>query len=615
LFWDIQPFAGLNGQAAKTPRDEMLTKERQWAERSFLRAKSDKDGRVQIRNLPGGVRDGFRVTANGLVLPRSPLFPSLDDRRESYVDLVAGETVEATIYLERDQPVVEREILVINKEGSPLPNVSVALAEMRVGEKDWQQWSTQRFGAPQTANTDSDGRVTLQIPSVIDAQDVERVRLAVNLKTNDLWVSGELVDVPLKSDNGLIAIVPDLKSERRGRAKYGSLNEILNGANSGQLLQSMIKKPSLAILRQLLSAAKSEFPEPVELLGEEQFAKGLNGARVHLIPNGETVFAMVKARVRPADGSRRDEKDMSDLPECVFVFDSDGKPVAALGGEIGTTGAGSPDRIDILSFGPEEDWFVRATRFQDNGPFEYQSVYYRIGESVVASLKYYHYANSNSWSNGPEKTIRHGKLSFDFPDSPDEHAGQTVGMTAEGVAIIGRIYWDGDNNKFWGAPAQSVDGRPLYKVDAEWSKEFSALNPKADQMVLSGGVREFDHWHGWGTVVPEGYDAIVRLSIPSAAGEPKVLEQKLKAGLRTIQLQLKPTDAGTAVKLESGYGEDKQMQNADLPFRILDQQNAPAIVNVVDAQKSVRLVERPLDGSAKLLTLDVQLLPQSEIVK
>jgi hypothetical protein len=69
------------------------------------------------------------------------------------------------------------------------------------------------------------------------------------------------------------------------------------------------------------------------------------------------------------------------------------------------------------------------------------------------------------------------------------------------------------------------------------------------------------------------------------------------------------------VKLESGYGEDKQMQNADLPFRILDQQNAPAIVNVVDAQKSVRLVKRPLDGSAKLLTLDVQLLPQSEIVK
>jgi beta-lactamase regulating signal transducer with metallopeptidase domain len=615
LFWDVDAFAGLNGQAAKTPRDAIRTKESEWAERSFLRAKSDKDGRVQIRNLPGGVREAFRVTANGLVLPRSPLFPPLDDRRESYVDLVAGETVEATIYLERDQPVVEREVLVVDKEGSPLPNVSVALAEMRVGEKDWQQWSTQRFGTPQTANTDADGRVTLQIPSVIDARDVERIRLAFNLRTNDLWVSGELVDAPMKPDSGLIAIVPDSKNERRGRAKYGLLNDILNGANNGQLLQSMIKKPSLAILRQLLSGAKSEFPEPVELLGEYQFARGLDGARVHLIPSGESVFALVKARVRPVDGTRKDEKDMSRLPECVFVFDSDGKPVAAIGGEIGTTGAGSADNIDILCLGPEEDWFVRATRFQDNGPFVYQSVYYRIGESVVPSLKYHHYANSNSWSNGPEKITRHGDLNFEFPDSRNQYAGQTVGVTAEGVAVNGTIYWDGDKNQFFGVSAQSVNGRPLYKVDTKWSKDFSAMNPKANQIVLSGGIREFDHWYGWGTVVPAGYEAIVRVSIPSATGEPAVLEQKLTAGLRTIQLQLKPSDDQTAVKLQSGYGKDEQIQNGNLPSKLGLQQQPPAVVNVLDSQKSVRLVERPLEGSEKTLTLEVLLNPLTETVK
>ncbi len=612
LFWDISAFAGLNGQSAKTSRDTMLTKQREWAGRSFVGAKSDKDGLVKIRNLPGGTREGYRVTANGFVLPRSPLFPPLDDRREGYVDLIAGETIEATIYLERDQPVVEREILVVDKEGSPLPDVTVALAEMRVGEKNWQQWSTQRFGDAQKANTDDDGRVTLQIPSVIDSLEVERIRLAVNLRTNDLWVSGELVDAPLKSDSGLIAIVPDPESERRGRAKYGSLNEILNGANNGQLLKSMIKKPSLAILRQLLSATASEQPAPVELLGEDHFAEGLNAPRVHLIPVGESVFALVKARVRPLNGTRTDQDDMSNLPECVFVFDSDGKPVAALGGEIGTTGAGSPDRIDILCIGPEEDWFVRATRFQEKGPFEYQSVYYRIGESVVPSLKYYHYANSNSWSNGPERTIRHGKLSFDFPDSPDEYAGQTVGVTAEGVAISGRIYWDGDKNQFFGAPAQTVDSRPLYKVDTEWSKDFSALNPKADQMVLSGGIRDYDHWYAWGTVVPEGYEAIVRVSIPSDTGEPSVLEQKLTAGLRSIQLQLKPSDDQTIVNLHSGYGKDEQVQNGNLSSKLGLQQQPPAVVNVLDAKKSVRLVERPLEGSEKTLTLEVTLNPLTE---
>jgi hypothetical protein len=129
------------------------------------------------------------------------------------------------------------------------------------------------------------------------------------------------------------------------------------------------------------------------------------GARVHLIPVGESCSHWLELEFDRRNGTRKDEEDMSNLPECVFVFDSDGKPVAALGGEIGTTGAGSPDRIDILCLGPEEDWFVRVTRFQENGPFEYQSVYYRIGESVVPSLKYYHYANSNSWSNGPEKII------------------------------------------------------------------------------------------------------------------------------------------------------------------------------------------------------------------
>ena len=613
LFWDIPQFAGLNGQAAKTPRDAIRTKEREWAQRSFLGAKSDKGGRVKIRNLPGGVREGYRVTADGFVLPRSPLFPSFDDRREGYVDLVAGETLEATIYLERDQPVVEREILVVDKEGSPLPNVNVALAEMRIGEKNWQQWSTQRFGAAQTANTDDNGRVTLQIPSIIDSQNVKRIRLAVNLSTNDLWLNGELVDAPLKPDSGLIAIVPDLKTERRGRAKYGTLNEILNGASSEQLLQSMIKKPSLAILRQLLSVTKSKQPEPVELLDEGRFGQESKGARVRRIPSGESFFALVGARVRPADGTRKNEEDLSKLPECVFVFDSDGKPVAALGGEIGSNRAGDPDSTDVLCLGPKEDWFVRVTRFQDNGPFVYQSVYYRIGDPLVSSLKYYHYANSNSWSNGPEKITRHGVLNFEFPDTRNDYAGQTVGVTAEGVAVNGSIVWDGDKNRFFGATAQSVDGRPLYKVDTEWSKDFSALRPKADQMVLSGSIREYDHWYNWNTVVPQGYEAVVRISIPQATGDLQILEQKLAAGRHTIQFQAKPSDDGTTAKLQLGYGKNDQIQNADLPFGLGEQQHAPAIVNVLDAQKSVRLVERRLEGSEQTLTLEVSLHQSTDV--
>jgi hypothetical protein len=168
--------------------------------------------------------------------------------------------------------------------------------------------------------------------------------------------------------------------------------------------------------------------------------------------------------------------------------------------------------------------------------------------------------------------------------------------------------WDGDKNQFFGAPAQSVDGRPLYKVDTEWSKDFSALNPKADQMVLSGGIRDYDHWYAWGYGCAAGdMKPSFEFRFLKSALVNRRLEQKLTAGRRTFSFsqtvgRWKPSEAAT-----SGYGKDEQIQNADLPFQLGEQQHAPAIVNVLDAQKSVRLVERPLEGSEKTLTLEVLL--------
>ncbi len=630
LFRDAPMSSSLGpGHQISLPENKLRQRMKTWADRSFSGPKSDADGRVKIRNLPGGGRESFNVWASGFVLPKSQLFPRDHfpdhDRREAYVNLIAGETIESTIYLDRDQPVIEREVLVMDDKGNPLRGITISLSEMRVGPKDWQLWSVQRFGAVQTAKSDENGRVVLSVPNPINNIPVERLRLAVNYEfaneprpvgATDLrfWVSGGLVDAPLTSDEGFVAIIRNPDSNRSSKVIYGTLTEILATQTPEQLLSAMIRTPNLAILRQLLASAKSKQPEPIELLDEGRFSRESKGIRVRVVGIGDKSYLLVPAKIRPVDGTRQEESDFTPLPECVFVFDADGRHVASLGGEIGTTGAGSADNVDILCLGPEEDWFVRVTRFQDNGPFVYQSVYYRIGESIVPSLKYHHYANSNAWSNGPEKITRHGDLYFEFPDSRNDRAGQTVGVTPEGVAVNGIICWDGDKNQFFGAPALSVNHRSLYKVDTEWSQEFLVLNPKSDQMVLSGGIREYDHWYGWNTVVPAGYEANVRVSIPQATGEPQIMNQKLVAGRYMIQLQAKPSDDGISTKLElrSGEGENEQIQNADLPFKIRDQQPVPAIVNLLDAKKSIRLLERPLEGSEKTLTLEVSLQPLAD---
>ncbi len=626
IFRDAPMFSNLSpGRQINNPEDKARQQMNEWGARSFSGAKSDANGRVKIRNLPCGARKSFRVWAHGFVLPKSQLYPPDhfpdDDRREAYVDLISGETIESTIYLDRDQPVIDREVLVMDDKGRPLPGITISLSEMRVGPKDWQLWSTQRFGAVQSAKSDQNGRIVLSVPSQIGDVPVERLRLAVNFeyegengpffnardREERFWINGGLVDAPLNADDGFVAVIRNPDSSRNSKAIYGTLEDILPKQTSAQLLPVMIKNPSLAILRQLLASAKTKQPEPIELLDEGRRGEEPKGARVHLIPSGDALFALVSARVRPVDGTRANETDMSNLPECVFVFDSGGQYVATLGGEIGTTGAGSAENTSILCLGPEEDWFVRITRFQENGPFEYQSTYYRIGNPVVNSLRYFHYPNSNAWSNGPEKIARYGSLYFDFPDSRGNRADDTVGMTNDGVSVNGIITWDADQNKFIGVAGQNVEGRPLYKVDTEWSMDFEALTPKANQIILSGGAREHDHWYGWSTFVPEGFEAVVSVFIPQADSDAKIIEQKYASGRHTIQFQAKPNDDGQGGSLQLGYDKD-QIHKGTIPLPLGDPSAVhPPIVNVLNPGESTQLVSRSLKGSTDSLTLQVKL--------
>lgn len=615
----------LFGSSDDSPRAVRERKEREWATKSFLGAKSDAQGRVQIRNLPGRGRESFYVTADGYVLPRSPVYQRDnderdDDRRQGYVNLVAGQTNEATITLERDLKVVDREVLVIDEKGRPQTEVTVAVAEMRVGRKDWQLWSTQRFGTLPKEVTDDNGRVLLKVPSLIDRTRVQRLRLAVNYwnsrRGDRIWVNGELVDVPLVADKGVIVLAPNADPSRPGSAVYGKLEDILPKQSTEQLLAGMIEKPSLAVLRQLLAAAKGRQPEPIELLDEHRFSGGDKAEKaflVKVVPAGDSKLAVVAARVRPADGTRANVTNPSELPECAFVFDMQGKLVAAVGGRVGTTGSGSPDHIDIVSIGPEEDWFVRSQRFQQNGTFEYQSEYYRVANPVVKSLKYYHYANSNGWSMGPEKITRWGTLSFDFPnskeayDSPGHSGDGGPATTAEGVPVVRTLTWDGDRNLFIGAPAQFGMGKPLYQVDVDWSREFEPIALKPNQLFVTGGERNYDHWYSWHTVVPEKHELLLTITIPQAEGEPTVIERRLASGKRHIQIQLKPIkdNASARLKLRLDSIEPEVME---LPIQIGErpEKHLP-ITQILNPGESARLLDRSLKSSTRSFIAEINL--------
>ncbi|MDR3639467.1 MAG: M56 family metallopeptidase [Isosphaeraceae bacterium] len=639
-----------------SPHGQEAKKRLEWVERCFLSAKSDADGRVHVRNLPGGCRERFHVTAEGLLLPVSPLLDenalarrnATDDRdRYGIVELVSGETVEKTIYLERAQPVVDRELIVVNRKGTPLPKVSLTLAELRAGAKDWQTWSTQRFGPLPRGTTDRFGRLTLRVPSSIANVAVQRVRIGVNFSASDsgprrvddadraekMYVNGGVVEVPLAPDDGVIMLLPDparpnTPSETYpALIRYGRLEDLKPHASLADWLATMIKEPNVAVLRKLLAGATMKHPEPVELLEDDRRRLPLvEGAvepdakksRVKVVSDGKEQYAIVEARVRPLSGALAQESDPRELPECAYVFDMQGNLIAALGGELGTTGSNSPDDVELTSLGPQEDWFVHVERWEKKEPFELLSTYYRVTRPIVNSLQLFHRANSRGWSIGPEQITRFGTLYFGLPEIRDEARFKALGTTANGAAVIPTLVWDGDRNRFVGAATQTLRGKPLYEVQAAWSQEFAALSPKANQLVIDGGERAYDYWHTWNAAVPQGCEALVTLSIPQRTGPPRTIERTLSAGRQMVEFQLKPgRDAVTAtLKLEvgdprrpDGPPAGPETLNFDLPFPLGDRPAVrPPIVQTLSPGETARLLSRSLTNATDNVTIDVKLL-------
>lgn len=280
-------------------------------------------------------------------------------------------------------------------------------------------------------------------------------------------------------------------------------------------LRALADKTSVSLLQKLLDRSDRTQSEIVELPYDNRRGPGAgDGGPVKTISTASGTFCVVLAKVLPPNESEFNSLEQDTLPEAAFVFNANGKLIARLGGELhrGDRRFDSDD-VDVVSLGPNEDWFVRVMNFEYGvEPFTYRSTYYRLADPVIQSVRFLHYANTLAWSNGPEEVERWGELMFDNPDAKSRQIWKLTGVNERGIRLQAKLIWDGDHNQFVGPKTLSAGKTALFQVDTEWSQEFKPLRIRTGQAAIHGGARSVDHWHAWQFVIPRGYESTAELN-------------------------------------------------------------------------------------------------------
>jgi len=366
-------------------------------------------------------------------------------------------------------------------------------------------------------------------------------------------------------------------------------------------LTCLIESPSVTGLKELLPEELRT--EVVRLLQQQSPVTQKPAGPVWEFPLPKQKVFVVLAELQARNPGTGQPQDDLRGPQAGFLFNSSGTLVKQFGGTYSPKG--SPDSVDIINLGPEEDWFVRVSGFVDRAPFNYRLEWYRIAVEPVQSLRIYSHPNGNPWTFGPKPIIRYGTLIFN-----NRGGGQiplaVAGTTPDRQAMPRSIYWDGDRDRFAGAVREDCEGKPLFEVDTSWSKDFEALSPKPDQLLILGGVREYDHWHAWEILIPERTEARLTLRLPEAAGSPAQAKTSvLKSGLHFLQLQVKPNAETSEIALELRVDEEGP-ERFRLPGKLSDRQpEAPGIVRIVDRGIRPQLTQAAVEGLDSPITLTI----------
>lgn len=584
---------------------------RQFAQDAFLSVPTDATGVAVARGLPAG-RETLDVHAAGYEMPVNPLSSSDYTWRGAGVTLLAGQTEQVTVSLEVNVPTRERPVVVMMESGATFPGeVRATVTELHTEKDGWHLWSVSRFGALSRPVVNAGGRAVLRYPDSISDAKVDRIRVAFeghSVTGKGTSIRGS-IDLPSESDGKFVVLIPV------EGADYPTLqpvartkDEILPGMSNQVIRDQFAQSPSLPVLKMLLDRAGETDPEPISLLDPARYGgKKGSPATVLDLPTGPLM--VVLAGVRPKGATWTTKPELQQAPEAAYVFNREGKLLARLGGEFSPSG--SSENVDVVNLGPRDDWFVRVTRFEKSPPFEYRSEFYRLTDQVLPSLRYSHYANSNSWSAGPEDRFRHGRLGFAF--NGRDLAFEVLGKTSEGVPTLRQITWDANANRFRGAPFQAVEGRELYRVDQKWSEDFEPLTLRAEAGLAIGGPQSYDFWADWEVVVPESKPLGLLLSVPSddPAFAPTPVVAALKPGWHSLHLQVKPVPKESKVRIALRIDKQPEQVFERLGQLAAEVDSHPAI-HTIEPGKSVMVFGQSLDVKSAKGKIELSITPPAE---
>jgi len=412
----------------------------------------------------------------------------------------------------------------------------------------WQFWSVPRFGPIASQMTNSEGVVRLQVPRKVDGQSVTQLRLIVDgHPTRGTYVWNKELVIPRKEDDRIVSLSLTDDVSRSGQDQMLAANYLdPNGGtpqDPGELLSKVIKNPSLSTLRQLLTQQGFDAATPLSFIPERNgFDDYRNKQPVEVIDTEFGQRVVVLCKVRPKNASWEAKPEGRFPPEAAFVFQPNGQLTKMIGGT--QSSRGSYSSISLYNYGGTDDALVRTSYFEEHGPFELVMKFFHIGLPEKPLLTLHGYANAISWAGTKKAANPPAEAAWiEFEFNSKKISASICGTTPLGSEVPRRIYWDGVNNQFIGPEEQSVDSKPLYRVDTENSQSFQPVEVLLGQPVVAGGRVCFRSEgigdHEWQIAIPKGSTGVLKLLSVSDGNEEELTSHKLIAGCSALFLSIK----------------------------------------------------------------------------